>query len=282
MANVTTAAIARIAALAVYPVKSCRGIALAAARVATTGLEHDREWMVVDARGRFLTQRTHPALATVATTLDDRALTLTAPGREPLRVPFDQTCTWRRVVVWSAECDALDHGEQAADWLSSLLGESARLVRATPGMRRADPAFTQPAEAPLAFPDGYPILVASTASLAWLNERLPEPVPMERFRANVVLDGLAAFDEDHLDRFTAGAVRLKLVKPCTRCVVPSIDQVTGVRGADPVEVLRATRYDRALKGITFGENAIVLAGVGASLAVGSTVALSADAAAAND
>jgi uncharacterized protein len=259
-----------IAALAIYPVKGCRGISLASSRIEARGLEWDRQWMVVNPHGRFLTQRTHPALATVVPALLDDVLQLQAPGLQPLAVPLAATGERRRVVIWHDRCDAVDQGEQAADWFGHVLREPVRLVRATPGMRHADPEWAGPA-VPVAFPDGYPVLVTNAASLAWINDRLPEPVPMQRFRPNVVLEGLEAFAEDRIDVLDCGGVRLRLVKPCTRCVVPSIDQMTGERSSDPVAVLRATRFDPRLKGITFGENAVIAAGAGGSLAVGDAV-----------
>lgn len=250
-------AAASIAALAIYPVKGCRGIALTSARVLETGLQWDRQWMIVDAGGRFVTQRTRPVLATLSATLGDGTLRLSREGERSCEVPLEMPRAPRRVVVWGDTCDAQDEGEEPAAWLSRMIGEPVRLVRATPGMRHASPRWAGSEPAPVGFADGFPVLVTNLASLAWINERLPAPVPMDRFRANVVLDGLEPFAEDHIDRLEVGSVRLRLVKPCTRCIVPSLDQLTGERGLDPVEVLRATRFDRELKGVTFGENAVV-------------------------
>lgn len=259
---------ASIAALAIYPVKGCRGIALTSARVLATGLEWDRQWMIVDASGRFVTQRTRPVLATISATLGDGTLRLSREGERSCEIPLALTRAPRRVVVWGDTCEALDEGEDAAAWLSRSIGEPVRLVRATPEMRHANPRWAGGVPAPVGFADGFPVLVTSLASLEWINERLPAPVPMDRFRPNIVLEGLEAFGEDHVDALDVGAVRLRLVKPCTRCLVPSLDQLTGERGLDPVEVLRATRFDRELKGITFGENAVVETGGVISLGAG--------------
>jgi hypothetical protein len=269
--------VARIAGLACYPVKGCRGVQLGDARVVETGLEWDRQWMVVGEDGRFISQRTHPKLAVVVPTITADALMLDAPGRPTLRVPLEGERAFRRVVVWHDWCEAGDEGDVAAHWLDDVLGEGGvRLVRASPGMRHANRMWTGELTAPVTFADGFPVLVTSLASLEWLNARLPEPVPMDRFRANVVIEGLEAFDEDRIADITVGRITLRFVKPCTRCTVPSIDQLTGEKGVDPVAALRPTRFDRALKGITFGENAAIVAGTGGRLAIGDDVQVTFD------
>jgi uncharacterized protein YcbX len=115
---------------------------------------------------------------------------------------------------------------------------------------------------PVAFSDGFPILVCNGASLDYLNTRMPQSIPMERFRPNIVLDGLPPFAEDRIATLQIGPVTLSLVKPCTRCVITSTDQRTGERSTNPLPFLREFRFDRALLGVTFGENAILTAGVG--------------------
>ncbi|MGH8297040.1 MAG: MOSC domain-containing protein, partial [Steroidobacteraceae bacterium] len=141
--------------------------------------------------------------------------------------------------------------------------EPVRIVRtpATPG-RRANPEYAGAIPSPLAFPDGYPIMLCNRASLDDLNRRLPEALPMERFRPNLVLSGLPPFAEDRIDSIEIGGVLLTLVKPCTRCIIPSTDQRTGIRGFDPLPVLRTFRFDRDLLGVKFGENAVICRGAG--------------------
>ena len=165
--------------------------------------------------------------------------------------------------IFKDSCEGLDQGDEAAAWVSTVLGEPVRIVRspAVPG-RRANPEYAGPDPAPLAFPDGYPILVCNRSSLDDLNSRLPEALPMERFRPSLVLDGLPPFAEDRIASVEIGPVVLTLVKPCTRCVIPSTDQRTGIRGFDPTPVLRTFRFDRKLLGVTFGENAVITRGVG--------------------
>jgi uncharacterized protein len=249
--------------LNVYPLKSARAIPLARVRLGATGFDWDRHWMVVREDGIFLTQRTHPALARIATELTGDGLILTSEGLQPLRLPLAPQGAERPVRIWKDSCAGLDQGDEAAAWVSAVLEEPVRVVRtpATPG-RRANPEYAGPGPSPLAFPDGYPVLVCNRASLDDLNERLPQALPMERFRPNLVLEGLPPFAEDRIASLEIGPITLTLVKPCTRCIIPSTDQRTGVRGFDPTPVLRTFRFDRKLLGVTFGENAVISRGVG--------------------
>jgi uncharacterized protein len=127
----------------------------------------------------------------------------------------------------------------------------------------------------MGFADGYPVLVVNRESLTELNRRMPEPIPIGRFRPNLVIDGLEPFAEDHIDTIVIGAVTLRFVKPCTRCVVTSTDQLTGERSTNPLPVLRTFRWNRELKGVTFGENAVVESGAGKSIARGTPCVISA-------
>jgi uncharacterized protein YcbX len=249
-----------------YPLKSARGIALASARVASTGFEWDRHWMVIDARHRFLTQRTHPLLARIETEITGTALVLRAPGFAPLALPLEARGETVSVTIWKDECPGLDQGEEASAWISAVLAEPLRIVRvpAVPA-RWANPEYAGPTPAPVAFPDAYPILVCNRASLDDLNARMPTPLPMQRFRPNIVLSGLPAFAEDRISSLRIGELSLRLVKPSTRCVITATDQRTGERSTDPLPVLKTFRFDRALLGVTFGENAVVASGAGARI-----------------
>jgi len=259
-----------LAALHLYPVKSCRGIAVNEALLTDAGLEHDREWMIVTPEGRFVTQREAPRLALIATDLSEDALTLAAHGAGTLVVPLETGTAVRQVTVWGHRCPAFDQGEQAACWLSELLGRPLRLVRFDPQHRRlSNPEWTGGVEAPNRFSDGYPLLAISRASLDDLNSRLSVPLPMDRFRPNLVLEGLPPYGEDALDDLVAGDVRLRRVKPCTRCAITTTNQATAeVEGDEPLRTLKTYRWDKALRGVTFGQNLIVVAGAGARLHVG--------------
>jgi len=261
-----------LAEIAVYPVKSCRGIALESASLTASGLEWDRHWMFVDGAGTFVSQRTRPQLARVATRFTRTGVELRAPGLEPLTLPFAATGERVAVRIWKDACDVLDQGDAAAGWASEATGERVRVVRAAQvTQRHANAEFAGPTPAPMAFADGYPVLVCNRASLAELNTRMPEPIPMGRFRPNLVLDGLEPFAEDDVDSIAVGDAVLRLVKPCTRCVVTSTDQLSGERAANPLPVLRKFRFDRELLGVKFGENAVVERGVGAVLRRGAEV-----------
>lgn len=269
-----------LAALGVHPVKSCGAIAPRQALVTETGLDLDRAWMVVDRDGEMLTQREHPKLALVRPTMRLSDLVLRAPGMLGLHLSLDAVEFETRAQVWDDRVKAWDMGALAAQWFTDYLGRPARVVRFDPEVKRvADRAWTGEHEALTTFADGFPLLVTSTASLADLNRRLADgghaPVGHDRFRANLVLDGLSAFDEDHIDELSidaeGGPVRLKFVKPCSRCQMPNVDQATGDTGAQPGATLAQFRADARLRGaVTFGMNAIVLEGTDRMLRVGQT------------
>ncbi len=257
---------ATLSGLFVYPVKSMRGIPYREARVSATGLQWDRQWMVVDAKGTFLSQRTHPRLARIVPEITADALVLRTAEAPPLKVPFTTTGEQVPVRVWKDSCLGIEQGAAAHAWVSRCLGRPVRLVRVAPDMERnASREFAGTMPAPLGFPDGYPMLVCNEASLEDLNRRLPGALPMERFRPNIVIAGLPAWAEDHIDTLTVGAVTLRLVKPCTRCAIPSLDHRTGEPAIDPLPVLRKFRFSKALRGIMFGENAVIVAGEGAAM-----------------
>jgi len=269
-----------LAALFVYPIKSCAGIALDEALLIETGLDLDRAWMVVDEAGDMLTQREHPRLALVQPHFKGSEMVLRAPGMLALHVRLDAAEAPTRVRVWDDVVKAYDMGALAAQWFSSFIGGGSRLrlARFDPGQQRlSDPQWTGTLQAENAFSDGYPLLVASVASLADLNRRLAErgvpAVTMQRFRPNLVLDGLQPYDEDHVEEITIdaaeGPVRLRLVKPCTRCAIPNVDPATAEGGAEPGATLAGYRADPRLHGgITFGVNAVVVEGVERTLRVG--------------
>lgn len=258
---------ARIAALYYYPVKSCRGLALEEGALTVAGLEHDRRWMVINAAGRFLTQREMPRLALLRPSLTADALLIDAPGLPTFHVPFAQQGARRRVRIWEDQCAALDEGDGAADWLSGWLGTESRLVRFDPGQRRLSSSrWTGRDEAENRFSDGFPLLVLSTASLQDLNARLTVKLPVDRFRPNLLLDGLDPYDEDRVSELRAEGIRLRIVKACTRCKITTTNQGSGeVEGEEPLATLKTYRYDAALKGVLFAQNAIIIEGVGRTL-----------------
>ena len=273
---------ARSARLFIYPIKSCAGIEVQEVVLLETGLEWDRAWMVVDEQGEFVTQRELPRMALIRPQLKTDEMVLRAPGMLALHVALHTVEEPTRVRVWDDEVKAYDMGDLAAQWFSDFLGQKLRLVRFDPEQQRLSSfKWTGGVEAPNQFSDGYPVLVTSETSVDDLNARLRaaslEPVGVERFRANVVLAGIEAHDEDRLDVFHVTTdheeeLQLKPVKPCARCPIPNIDPATATSSPSVGDTLQTYRQDARMNGaITFGMNAIVLAGAGQWLRVGQSV-----------
>jgi uncharacterized protein YcbX len=276
-----------ISRLYVYPVKSCAGVEVRQAILTESGLEFDRAWMVVDAQGSFLTQRELPRMALIRPQLKHFEMILRAPGMLALHIALDQVEAPARVKIWNEDVAAYDMGALAAQWFSDFLGVAARLVRFDPEFKRvSNLKWTGGVEALNQFSDGFPMLVISEASLAQFNDKLAAQgiaaVGMERFRPNIVLGdaadalGLMPHDEDRLEQLQIateqGAVQLKLVKPCPRCPIPNIDPATAATSPEVGDTLQSYRQDARVNGaVTFGMNAIVLAGIDHLLKVGQPV-----------
>lgn len=272
-----------VSQLYLHPVKSCAGIAVDEVLLIDTGVEFDRTWMVVDAEDReFLSQRELPRMALVQPALRAGDVVLRAPGMLALHLQLDAVEAPLRVRVWDDEVAAYDMGDLAAQWFSDFLGRRVRLARFDPEAKRLSSAkWTGEIEARNAFSDGFPILVASTASLAELNRRLVAAgqgaVGMNRFRPNLVIDGLAdAHGEDFIDTLTIdspdGDIVLKLVKPCGRCTIPDVDPATAAQGHAVADAMAAYRAEPRLDGaLTFGQNAVIVSGFEHRLRVGARV-----------
>ncbi len=255
----------RISGLFLYPVKSLRGFAVPSIDLDSLGFVGDRRFMVVDAAGRFLTQRTLPRMASIEASLAPGLLTLSVDGSGPISVSTapDPRAPLRAVSVWKSEgLQAEDCGDAVAGWLSDFLKTPCRLVRiGEKFLRPMLKATARPGDA-VAFADAFPLLVISEASLADLNDRIQEnggePVPMNRFRPSIVVSGCEAFAEDTWRRIRVGAVTLRAGGPCARCVVTTTDQVTGERlGPEPLRTLAAYRRAAAdPTDVNFGQNFI--------------------------
>ena len=270
---------ATIASLHVYPIKSCRGIDSVEACLGRKGLETnglgDRQWAVIDGDGRTVTQRERPMLAVVTPRAASGAMIVSAPGMTDLTIAIGTVPrgVTTRVTIWHDTVNAIDEGDEAARWFTAFLRFPARLARFDENEQRAsDAVHTGGIEALNRFSDGYPILLLSRASLADLNERWRKDghpaLPMDRFRPNIVIDGVGAYDEDHLASLACGEVELKPVKACPRCSIPSVDQSTGKVGPAPIEKLATYRFDAKLQAVVFGRNVVVAQGTGAVLRVG--------------
>ncbi|WP_245596468.1 MOSC domain-containing protein [Nocardioides alkalitolerans] len=249
-----------------YPVKSMRGEALADAVVEPWGLAGDRRWMVVLGEGpdtgRFVSARSDPRLVLVEPRLTAAGLHLAAPGVEdapaPLDVPLPDAATLLDVEIWGSELPAAVASTAADAWLSDYLGHAVRLVHLDdPTRRPTSPAFSR-ADDRVGFADGYPLLLTTERSLAALNEAVAEndgdPVAMNRFRPNLVVDGDVAWAEDDWRRVRVGDATFRMVKGCARCVLTTVDPDTGAKGREPMWTLARTR--RFDKGVWFGVNLV--------------------------
>lgn len=238
--------------LAIYPIKSTRRISVRQARITTTGFDHDRRWMLVDPKGQFITQRQHPEMVHITAQPDEHGLSLTAPEMQTTQIAFPEMGKRFGVTVWSDQCAALDAGDRAAQWFSRYMGFDCRLVYMDDAcQRQVDQRYAQ-SEDLTSFADGFPFLLTSEASLADLNTRLQKPVPMERFRPNIVVNGLDAYAEDHWQRIRIGQIEFRVSKACSRCVMTTVDTDTGVKGKEPLKTLSS--YRRGEKGVLFGMN----------------------------
>lgn len=275
--------------LYVYPIKSCAGVRQNRARLTEWGLEHDRNWMVTDADGRFLTQRECPQLACVKVEFGPSELLISAPPMPLLRTPLAVSALHAAPIVtatvWDDVLAALDTGCETAAWFSEFLGVAARLLRFDPAVQRvADRRWSGEISARTQFADGFPFLLIGQASLDDLNLRLThrgaQPIPMNRFRPNLVISGLDAYEEDYVATFTLvtseTAVAMRPVKPCPRCPIPTINQDRGqtdpAQPNEPLDTLAGYRADDRLDGgLAFGQNAVLIEGLGAWLEVGQAV-----------
>ncbi len=264
-----------LAGVFLYPVKSAAGIACAAAVLGPTGLQHDREWMIVDPGGRFITQREEARLALLATAIADGRLTLSNPRGAGPAVDLQHEGDVREVQVWGASCAAFDAGAEVAQFLSDWLGRPLRLVRFDSRRARlANPDWTAERQVSTLFTDGFPMLVLSQASIDDLAARVGRDLPVQRFRPNLLLNGVPAYAEDAAQELAIGAARIALTKACTRCVITTIDHSLGERTDDePLRTLKKYRFDAALRGVVFGRNAYATAGVGSIMRRGDAVEL---------
>jgi uncharacterized protein len=240
-----------------YPFKSAQGIALSSSRVEERGLAFDRRWMAVDIGGTFLSQRTHPALARIGVRIEDETLRLSAPGmHQDLHLPLHFHSAYRRnVIVWDDCMSALHISREADEWISEYLKETCGIVYFPDDSRRlVDTRYARHGEH-TAFSDGYPVLLVSQASLDELNTRLDAPLPVDRFRPNLVLGGCAPYEEDTWTSVAINDVLLEVVKPCARCAIPTIDQKTLAIGVEPLRALSG--YRKKDNKILFAQNALV-------------------------
>jgi hypothetical protein len=266
---------ATLGRLFIYPVKSAAGIECERVELGPQGFRHDREWMIVDPAGRFLTQREAGRLALLATGIENGRLSLSIPSRESISVAVDHGGQGVAVQVWNSPCRAFDAGREAAQFISDFLGRPLRLVRFDMSQPRlSDPRWTAGREVATLFSDGYQLLVLSQASIDDLSARVGRALPVQRFRPNVLLEGVAPYAEDAASVLETCDARLQLTKACTRCAITTLDPETGERtGEEPLATLKGYRFDRDLRGVVFGRNAYAVAGEGATLTRGAPASI---------
>uniref|UniRef100_A0A0D6QUB5 MOSC domain-containing protein n=1 Tax=Araucaria cunninghamii TaxID=56994 RepID=A0A0D6QUB5_ARACU len=268
---------AKIKEIYIYPIKACRGVAVPQACVSPTGFKWDRQWLIVNSKGRMYTQRVEPKLALVEIFLPmeafsedwepttDTFMTVKAPGLDPLQVPLLQNTRQRidNVSMWEWSGSALDEGDNAANWFSTYLGKPSRLVRfdTVSEVRPTDKDYARGYKT--MFADEYPFLVISQGSLDSLNKNLKEPLPINRFRPNIFLEGCEPFAEDLWKKLRINGLTFHGVKLCARCKVPTVNQETGVAGDEPTETLKKFRAGEILSlgskargKVFFGQNLI--------------------------
>ncbi|TGN41781.1 MOSC domain-containing protein [Marinobacter confluentis] len=243
-----------IHSLAVYPVKSLAGIAVDSMSLDEFGPQGDRRWMIVDGRQKFVTQRASPELAMVSTRFDGADVVVSIPGEGEFRlVPQADPCD---VEVWRDQVNAVLGAPEASEALSRFCGKRVYFVYMNEAtFRRVDPDWV-PAYRRVSFADGFPFLVTNTASLDELNTRLDQPVDMRRFRPNLVISGADAWAEDGWTEMMIGDVSISLVKPCSRCILTTVNPDTGVRSPDGQPLRMLASYRKTPDGVMFGVNGV--------------------------
>lgn len=249
----------RLSALYRYPLKSGKGEPLQQITLDKLGLDGDRRWMLVDeASGRFLTQRAVPEMSQLSALWNVAGgLTLSAPGHLPIDVPLPgDEAALRGVTIWRDTLRVPDAGDEAGAWLSEFIGKPTRLVQVPVERARTTQAGYGRDDDQVAFADGFPLLLIGQASLDDLSSRVGRPLEMLRFRPNLVIEGSEAFAEDGWKRLRIGDVEFRVVKPCSRCILTTIDPQTGERSADREPLATLQKYRAQEDGAMFGQNLV--------------------------
>ncbi len=243
----------------IYPIKSLKGIRMESAKVLERGLQYDRRWMLVDPTGCFLTQRTHANMALIQVELkEDHLLVFSSLDlKNQIKIPFEQKLdTLIEVEIWDDRLMANLVNPEFDQWFSELLGMDCKLVvMPESSQRKISSKYAVNSES-VSFADGMPYLIIGQESLNHLNSKLEHPVPMDRFRPNIVFSGGESFQEDSWQKITLGKVDFQVVKPCARCVLITVDQVTGKKSKEPLQTLSS--YRTLNNKVYFGQNAVAL------------------------
>ena len=246
--------------LYLYPIKSLGGISVPEALVEERGFRYDRRWMLVDKKGDFVTQRQHPQLALLQVSLSKTQLEVVSKGDPSQRIAFDLGLVSDQelqVSIWGDQVLARVVSAEVSRWFSDFLQmELDLVVMPESSQRKMDPRYAVQGES-VSFADGMPYVIIGQASLDELNQRLEEPVAMDRFRPNLVFSGGQAFEEDQFTSIKVGEVDFQVVKPCARCVLITVNQQTGEKGKEPLATLAT--YRTVNNKVYFGQNAVALA-----------------------
>jgi uncharacterized protein YcbX len=255
----------------VYPIKSCHGIPVSSVRIVETGIERDREWMIVDTENQFVTQRQIPAMANIRPRLGQKSMTIGFKDwTDEVSLPLDEIGEPVTVQVWRDECAACESSPAASEFVSMALSRNVKLVRRV----HTDKRFVSDRNAPqwgrhacLSFADAFPILAVFKESFDDFNSYLSAPVPINRFRPNIVFCGLDPYADDNVTIMRGQSIELERMCARTRCQMTNVDQESGVSFNDVLPLLTARRHDRNLRGVTFGQALGIRAGVGAILSI---------------
>jgi uncharacterized protein YcbX len=259
-----------LSAINIYPVKSLGGISLSEAVVEDRGLRFDRRWMLVDENWKFFTQREFPVMATIHPEIYNGGVRV-RKGVEWMEVPGEpDKGEYGVAAIWASRVDVVAYAGAVSEWFSDSIGTKCRLVMMPGSSRRPvnEKYAVRPGEDVVSLADGYPFMLLGEASLADVNSKLDEPVPMNRFRPNFVVTGNDAFEEDGWRKIRIGETAFYVVKPCERCTIPTVDQVTGKKGKEPLKTLASYRTVEGK--VLFGQNLIAEA-PGATIAVGDNI-----------
>lgn len=246
----------RIKQLVIYPIKGLGGINLQSAKALEKGFEHDRRYMLVDNEGGFLSQRSFAEMALFGCTINENNLEVGFKNEKLLLDLSQSEGPIQQVKVWKHQVDAIHVSESADEWFSDMLQHDCKLVKMNVDTQRKKSLLKAPRTTQLSFADGYPYLVLGTASVDHLNSKLESAVPINRFRANIIVESESAHQEDELDKFTLSGVKFRMIKPCARCPVITIDQATSAQSKEPLKTLAS--YRKQANKVYFGMNAVCL------------------------
>ena len=245
--------------ISIYPIKSCAGIDLPSSQVLQRGFPFDRRWLLIDEEGQFISQRTNSLLGQIKLSLAADQLIVNYTGRAPQHLDLQpENKIHKKAMIWKDLVEGIWLGQSCDDWFSDVLGQPVHLIHMNSEVSRPLVKDSLPRDRSfeVSFADGYPYLLTSQSSLDDLNSRLNDPVPMDRFRANLVVSGFEAFEEDNWKKISIGEVEFVVVKPCARCQVTTIDQTTGATSKEPLKTLATYRKQDGK--VMFGMNLVAL------------------------